>query len=302
MNYGNIHGFLLRQNKIVNSVLHRFLFNKNAVRNIINHNKLVSLLRSFNCSNLIFKRTKFIYLFSYLSNSFTTDEKLSILFHHYNFLNNLFAPVALSQLFKTGIECYSENNGLDTYNIILKPSGVLEFEGSLSLYFQMNDVKLATLSFSVAPGKLFNYTDENVFYIACLQQHKPKIDQINIAEKHFNEVKVANILLEVLEALGSIFDIKKLIGVSSANQLTASTNNYTVAYQSIYDEFWIKHNGIFDGQNYIIQLPIPHKPISSIKQTHRNRTLKKRKKLHEIRVKMLENLFLLSAKSNHPNN
>ena len=174
----------------------------------------------------------------------------------------------------------------------MKPSGALEFEGSLSLYFQMNGVKLGTLSFSIAPGNVFSCTDENIFYIACLQQHKPQIDNIGVATKHFKEIQIANILLEEMDALGTILNIRKLIGVASSGQLTASNNTYVIAYQSIYDEFWAKHNGVFDGQDYVIQLPINHKPISSIKQTHRNRTVKKREKLLEIRTKTLEKLFL----------
>jgi len=293
MDYRSNKSFLSKYNKLINRLLWRFLLNKNAVKNITNHTKLINLFKSFKCQNLIFNRTKFIYLFSYLSNSLTTDEKLSTLFHHYNFLNNFFTSSQLSQLFKTGIECYTENIGTDNYNIILKPSGMLEFEGSLSLYFQMNGVRLGTLSFSIAPGNVFKCADESILYIACLQQHKPQNDSISVATKHFKEVQIANILLEEIDALATVFNIRKLIGVASSDQLTASNNTYVIAYQSIYDEFWKKYNGVFDGHDYVIPLPIVHKPISSIKQTHRNRAVKKREKLLEIRTKTLENLFLI---------
>jgi uncharacterized protein VirK/YbjX len=258
------------------------IFHKRAPLNLIDQIKLMKLLRYFTINKLAHLRVNLYHLTEYLSCSLSTDEKSKALFYHYNYLKTIFSLHQLKQLFNDGVECYTENIENYEYNIVLTGSSTLEFEGSLSLFLRMNGVKIAVLSFTIVPGVLFGLEDEKVGYITCLQrigQHKANIQ---IAIKHFRDIIPSFILMRSFEAILSVLKIDTCVGVAYTNQITAMKNINNENYYSFYDERWMNYGGIYKDGNYIIPTPFAQKPLLSIKQTHRNRTVKKRNKLKEI--------------------
>jgi uncharacterized protein VirK/YbjX len=259
------------------------VFNKYALINFKNQLKLIALIKFFTAEKFVHFRTNLYHLTDYLSGTFSTDEKLKILYHHYNFLKKTFTHKQLSEIFKDGVECYSEDNNIGRYSIVIGSSLTLEFEGSLSLYLMFNDVKIATLSFTIIPGAIFNIPEEHVAYITCTQrigQHKVRI---LAAIKHFRDMVPSVLLMKSFEAILLTLGITSCVGISHENQLTALKRpGEKEKYYSFYDQLWINYDGINIGGDYLIPLPLVQKPLLLIKQTHRNRTVKKRMKLSEI--------------------
>jgi len=264
-------------------LLRYVVFNKNAFENLKNQVKLLALIKYFTGAKLVHFRTNLYHLTDYLSGSFTTDEKLKVLLHHYTYLKKNFSPVQLKQIFNEGIVCFEEDNNIGRYSIVLGSSLTLEFEGSLSLFLKFNDVKIATLSFTIVPGNIFNLRDESVAYITCTQrigQHKA---HILAAIKHFRDIVPSVVLMKSFEGILNTLDIASCVGISHINQITALKNTgEEEKYQSFYNKLWNNYGGIDIGGNYLIPLPLAQKPLLLIKQTHRNRTVKKRAKLREI--------------------
>lgn len=258
------------------------IFNKKASLNLIEQIKLIRVLRYFTNNKLAHLRVNLYHLTEYLSYSFSTDEKLQALLYHYNYLKATYSLNQLKQLFNNGIECYTEDIENDKYSIVLTGSSTLEFEGSLSLLLKVNGVKIAVLSFTIVRGELFGLEDEKVGYITCSQrigQHKASIQ---IAIKHFKDLIPSFILMRSFEAILSVLKIETCVGVAYTNQITAMKNVDNENYYSFYDEHWLNYGGVYKDGNYIISRPFAQKPLLSIKQTHRNRTVKKRNKLKEI--------------------
>jgi uncharacterized protein VirK/YbjX len=83
-------------------------------------------------------------------------------------------------------------------------------------------------------------------------------------------------------ALLSVLKIDTCVGVAYTNQITAMKNVDNENYYSFYDERWMNYGGVYKDGNYIIPTPFAQKPLLSIKQTHRNRTVRKRNKLKQI--------------------
>ena len=272
----------LRLSRFITRLSRFIIFNKKAPRNLIDQIKLIKLLRYFTTNKLAHLRVNVYHLTGYLSCSFNNNEKLQALFYHYKYLKTTFNLNQLKQLFNDGIECYAEDTENDKYAIVLTGSSKLEFEGSLSLFLKMNGVKIAVLSFTIVPGALFGLEDEKVGYITCLQrigQHKAGI---HIAIKHFKDIIPSFILMHSFEAILSVLKIDTCVGVSYTNQISAMRSVNNESYYSFYDEHWMNYGGVYKDGNYIIPTPLAQKPLLAIKQTHRNRTVKKRNKLKEI--------------------
>ena len=267
-----------------------FIWNKEALSNFKQHRALVKTLKSVMPPGKPVFRTSVMYLFSYLSGAISTNHKREILAHHYSFLKRAFCGSQLIQLYNGGAVFYKEQCGQNEYKVTLAASGMLEFEGSLSLVFEMNKQKVASLLFSFAPGDVFDLEDENIVFISCLQRVGNQAENAYAATKYFSDNNMATILLKVLEAAAVDFGITKAIGVGCDNQLTAKLTCEHERYYSIYDQFWLNSSGVKRDSDYLIQLPMSQKPILLIKQTHRNRTIKKRQRLRHIFEAVQHNL------------
>ena len=82
-------------------------------------------------------------------------------------------------------------------------------------------LKVATLSFTIIPGAIFNIPEEHVAYITCTQrigQHKVRI---LAAIKHFRDMVPSVLLMKSFEAILLTLGITSCVGISHKNQLTA---------------------------------------------------------------------------------
>ena len=265
-------------------------FEDGFVSNTKKHLKLLGILKPLKIADLITYNTCFIYLFSYLSRALSVNDKFNVLVHHYGFLNNNFSERQLALLLKSGIECYKENDGENEYQIVLTSSAFLEIEGSLTMFLKVDNIKIASLSFSFAPGEIFGIEADNIIHISCLQRFGKQIKNIEKAKKHFGDILPAFILLKSIEAFACFLGVEQFVGICVENQLSFKDVNDHGKYYAAYDEFWKINGGQLINGSYVIPCPIPQKDILSIKQTHRNRVRRKRQKLNSIFVNCHNNI------------
>jgi len=265
-----------------------FFFSKSVLSNYKRQFQLVKTIKPFFKAGLIkYSSNTYVYIFqrlfrNFLSVSLTTNDKLDIFSHHFNFLQHHFSFGNLHKLFNEGISLFSETDGSNAYAIKLVSSKNGEYEGLLSLAFTCNDIELAVVSFTIAPGKIFCLEQNEIAYVTRLQKSRAEKDLVNEATKYFKDIFLTSILLKALEAMLFAFDISTFAGVSAGNQVSGHMSGYQELFYVFYDETWITNGGILKNGEYILSLPLPHKSILLIKQTHRNRTVKKRNKLKEI--------------------
>lgn len=282
----------LTRQKVLLRIAQHFLFTgPKMFGHLKKHFALMKVLKPFKNAGLISFRTYGIYLFSYISKSLDVNKKVEILTHNYSFLKNIFPQNQLKKLFKEGIEFYNESSGEDIYSVALHYSSILEFEGSLSLFFYVNNCKIFTLSFTFAPGSVFDTSDKTVIYVSCLQGVKNQFETISKTTKHFNDVIPAVILLKVLEAFAVALNIRTVLGISAKHQLSFGNEADYENFYDNYDDFWYNAGGELVNGNFILPCPVPQKSLSLIKQNHRNRTIKKRGKLNEVYVTCYHNVL-----------
>jgi uncharacterized protein VirK/YbjX len=245
------------------------------------HLRLIKVLKPFKGAGLIYISTYVMYTFNYVSNSITTAERLDIEICNYSFLRRVFKLEALKRIFKGGVEMWRESNSRDNFNIIFAFNGY-EYEGSLALILNINDLKICTLVFTFSPGSPFDLPGVCV-YASCIQGEKNRFDNYSKATKHFKDNAPPAVLLKVLEAMAVLLNIKVILGVSTESQVFFKRQQVPDAFNNKYNKFWESQGGKnFCKGSYILPCPVVQKPISTIVSKHRSRTIAKRKRLEEI--------------------
>ncbi len=247
------------------------------------HLKLMKVLKSYKQKKFIGLRTYAIYTYSFISNLFTTKEKLAILTHHYSYLKEIFAENSLYRVFNKGLLCWSEKTGNDSAKVVLTFNGMLEFEGSLALIFYLNDVMVFRLAFSFVPGSIFHSNEKALIYITCMQGVKNGFKNYAKATKSLNENEPAIVLIKIIEAMAKAININTILCISTTNQICFSSTIGFDKFNNNYNKFWESIGAIDTGKGfYIMHHPFYEKPIGLIVQKHRSRVLNKRKKLATI--------------------
>jgi uncharacterized protein VirK/YbjX len=260
-----------------------FLFHGGLPAKVRKHLEAIKVLSAYRREDLIFFRAYFIYILPYISKALSVQQKHQILIGHYSFLREKFSAGQLQQLFNHGIEYYREADQQDTYRIVLQAvTDHLEFEGSMYLYVKLNERRIFTLSFTFVPGNIFGFEDQRIIFISSVQGTKNEFDQIRKATRYFKDNALPSVLIKVLEAIAVSLNIDKFLGIAASDQLSYKSGLSYERFYANYDTFWLSMGGVSKKGYYSIALPLQQKPILQISQTHRNRTLKKRKKLEEI--------------------
>jgi uncharacterized protein VirK/YbjX len=282
-------------------VVRYFVFHKGFVSKFRMHRAVLRTLSPFRRQKLIFFRTTLMYILPYLSKSFGVSRKQSILIDHYSFLDKKFSLSQLRQLFSDdGLEAYTETKGSDIYSVRLKSvTNHLEFEGSMSVLFKLNDIILYSLCFTFIKGEVFGINEEWLIYVSALQGTKNEYENIRISTKYFKENSLPVILLKTVEAIAVPLGIRHCVGISAHSQLSLKYSGQFERFFNNYDAFWLNNGAERIKDDYLLKFPLIQKPIEQIAQAHRNRTLKKRQKMQELSASITD-AFVLFLKNGLP--
>ena len=250
------------------------------------HLRLSKALKPFNTSGFITAKIYYIYLFKYLSYSFSTKNKISILTNHYEYFKKNFPYHSLRHIFKDGLKCWSEIKDSNVFEIRLISTTPYENEGSLSFVFNMNGETIYRLAFTFSPGSQFGLLDEQVIYVTRIQGVKGSLDDISKSSRFFNDNTPPTLLVSALEGMALSLGIKTIVGISLQNQISYLVSD-KYSFQKNYDEFWKTYESIkiSDG-DFLLMLPLQHKGLALIKSKHRSRTINKRKVRQDISRKL----------------
>ena len=233
-------------------------------------------------------KVTFKYLGNYLSLSLSRATRLAILEHHYNALVNFVNKEFMENIIDGQIVLWEEQKGQDRYSIDLIFSD-FDMEGDLSLVFKVNSLNIFIFSFIIAPGKLLNLRYEQVLFITRVQGVGRNFDLIKYATKNLNEISPRTMLLVAVEAIATALGISGIAGICAKDQVSSVYFSSPEAQLNDYDDYWEKHGGIkINDDVFDIPVPLPHKPLSMIKQNHRSRTKRKRRIKKEIAAQVCQ--------------
>ncbi|MDD5250632.1 MAG: DUF535 family protein [Rhodocyclaceae bacterium] len=244
-------------------------------RLVLNPRLHLSVRRALAPTNLAktYPRTAFKYLGTHLARSLSVTDRAAILAHHYSYLNRRIAAASLTKILFDALPLWQASRESLDLGIYLAFSHPDDREGELSLIFHANATDVFTLSFTISPGRVLGIEAEQAFLVSRLQGSKGCNDKIREISRIVDDVSPAAMLVAALAGMAEALDIKDMVSIGAEEQVAKK-----VARASTYDDFWTSLGARpLHGTFFHVELPLPEKPITQIKQNHRARTNAKRR-------------------------
>src|SRR5882672_7655196 len=224
-------------------------------------------------------RLMFKYLTDYLGADLSRKERASILIDHYAFLKDRVEGTFFRRIVDGRVELWHQIKSEHTYRIhvTFPRTATAHHEGDLSLVFEADGVDIYVLSFAIGPGSIAGLAASHAIYIARVQGKGKGLHLIRTATKMCVDVSPPALLLAAAEGVATALGLSHIIGVGAENHISHSADFRSNDMVHAYDEFWLAAGGLRLERNmYHLPVPLPHKPIQSIKRNHRSRVLRKR--------------------------
>jgi uncharacterized protein len=224
-------------------------------------------------------RLLFKYLTGYLGADLSRSERASILVDHYAFLTARVQRNFFRMIVDRRVELWRQIIGEHVYRICLTfPRTATEhYEGDLSLIFEADGVGIYVLSFAIGPGSIAGLAALRAIYIARVQGKGKGLHLIRTATKMCEDISPQALLLAAAEGVATALGLSHIVGIGADNHISANADLRSNHMVNAYDEFWLAAGGLRLKRNmYHLPVPLPHKPIQSIKRNHRSRALRKR--------------------------
>ncbi len=224
-------------------------------------------------------RLLFKYLTNYLGADLSRKERASILIDHYTFLTDRLQGNFFRMIIDCRVELWRQIIGEHMYRICVTfpRTATAHYEGDLSLIFEADGVDIYVLSFAIGPGSIAGLAASRAIYIARVQGKGKGLPLIRTATKMCVDVSPPALLLAAAEGVATALSLSHIIGIGADNHVSDSSDFRPNDMFKAYDEFWLAAGGLRLERNmYHLPVPLPHKPIQSVKRNHRSRALRKR--------------------------
>src|SRR5258705_305132 len=217
------------------------------------------------------------YLSRYLGAGLSQSERASILIHHYTFLKNRVERGFFRRIVHGRLELWKFPVSNGHVRICMAFPITAHSEGDLSLIFQSDQTDIYTLSFSIGPGGVAGLAADHAIYIGRLQGKGGGLQLIRTATKDCLDISPAALLLAATEGVATALELGHIVGIGADVQISVSADSRPERLVHGYDEFWVASGGLkLDRNMYHLAVPLPEKPIKTVKRNHRSRALRKR--------------------------
>ena len=217
------------------------------------------------------------YLGRYLGADLSESERASILINHYEFLKDRVERGFFRKIVDGKLELWKHEVGNRHVRICAAFPVKHHDEGDLSLIFQSDHIDIYTLSFTIGPGGVAGLAADHAIYIARLQGKARGLQLIKKATKDCLDISPAALLLAATEGVAAALKLGHIVGIGADVQVSAIEESRPEGLVHAYDEFWVASGGLrLDRNMYHLTVPLPEKPIKTVKRNHRSRALRKR--------------------------
>ena len=217
------------------------------------------------------------YLGRYLGTDLSESERASILINHYTFLKERVEKGFFQKIVDGRLELWKHEVGDRHVRICVAFPIANHDEGDLSLIFQSDHIDIYTLSFTIGPGRVAGLAANHAIYIARVQGKGKGLQLIRKATKDCLDISPPALLLAATEGVATALELGHIVGIGADVQVSAIADSRPEGLVHGYDEFWVASGGLRLVRNmYYLAVPLPEKPIKTVKRNHRSRVLRKR--------------------------
>jgi uncharacterized protein VirK/YbjX len=212
----------------------------------------------------------------YLARGFTVSESAACFLHHYKRLHQLLPHRLLRPLLEEEVTLHVIPDTADRFALTMGLSRPYDNEGELTLRLRVEGEIVYVLSFTIVPGWVAGSAAAETLLITRLQGIRGRFPQIGIATRAMHDVAPVRLLLAALQGVADAFGIPAIAAVPAVRQ-TSYKDGSQLAFYEAYDIFFAELGLSRSSTGFFFaDVPIPEKPIASIKRGHRLRARKKR--------------------------
>jgi uncharacterized protein VirK/YbjX len=234
----------------------------------------------------------------YLARGFTVSECAACFLHHYKRLNELLPPQFLRPILEEEITLHIIPDRVHRFALTMGLSRPYDNEGELTLRLRVEGEIVYVLSFTIVPGWVAASAAGETLLITRLQGIRGCFPQIGIATRAMHDVAPVRLLLAALQGVADAFGIPAIAAVPAERQ-TSYKNDSPLAFYEAYDNFF-SELGLSKSPAgfFYADVPIPDKPLASIKRGHRLRARKKR--AFRLQIQQACTRFLVDSQPSGP--
>ena len=216
------------------------------------------------------------HLHKYLHLDCTPNDRLVALLYHYEFLLARMHPQFLSKLVHRPPILWEQEVAEKKISISLTFPAPDDQEGDLALVLNVDAECVFILSFSIAPSSCFGESIGTVLFVGRVQG-LTGTENIRETCRLCGEVDPSAMLMAALTGFARSVGIERIYGVTTASQLSSNRDDVGRRLVFNYNGFWEKMYGKRESSCFfILECPLPRRPLNSIVAKHRKRALLKR--------------------------
>lgn len=241
-----------------------------------------------------FPQTPFKYLSHvYLIRGLTISARATALAHHYNYLHANLSRHFTDKVLYDRLSIWEETVNDTRYDVILHFSDKSKNEGELTITFQANGIDIFCSGFTFIPGWIVGLDLAHVLLVTRMQGTKGCFQHIRQATKTLHDVAPAAVLFAILRGIAEYLGISTIVGVCAIRQVEESV---TLGVTEAYDQFWVSL-GMSKSRSdfHFLSLSAPERPIQSVRQKYRGRTIIKRQFKSRIAAEVRQSIQLQQA-------
>lgn len=254
----------------------RFALDESIAQAVRGHLEIVRALDGPGVRAIVDRHPNYLnkYVGRYMAKRFDKSARRSILKFHHEYLAERVVDAFYEQVLTSRPALWTLERDECRYAIALSFNSKWHSEGDLSLILTQDEFQLYEVAFTIVQGRLIGFAPQPVLFVGRIQGAVRQADAIKAATRACNDVAPSHLLMVALPAVAGALGIDVIAGVGSREQISEDGG---AKWHFDYDQFWetfpVKELG---ASIYELPVPLPEKPLSEIKQSHRRRTRQKR--------------------------
>ena len=245
------------------------------ITELINYIKLLGVMTRPGTRDLTKRYPKLINKFfgTYLHLDFDKAARQEILTLHYTYMGNRISPTFYSDITDNKIVLWRREEDMAVCEIALMFDQQNHYEGDISLVFEIDNIPIYIIGFSIVPGRLIGAPTAQAILIGRIQGTRGRCEEIKRATKLCRDITPPYLLVDASIEIAKALDIDYLGGVDSKGQVTIGEKESFFNY----DAFWCAYHAEKTVNNiYAMSVYYEVTPLSALKPSHRRRTKLKR--------------------------
>ena len=235
-----------RDTVIALSKLRKSISEESIVAVFVEHLEVIRILNGSGARALIERYPHYVnkYVHGYLVKSFSQKSRRDILKFHHRYLAQHVTESFYGKLLQGRCVLWSVSVDKNCYAISMSFDSSGNSEGDISLTFDVNDVPIYEVSFTIVPGNIIGFAADRALLIARVQGRRNQVEAIAAATRACYRTAPPHLLLAAAQSIAAALAIDTIGGVTNKEQLMRGKEEmFLFDYDAFWETFTLKRKG-----------------------------------------------------------